>query len=171
MFKFPYLLTYFKFFSRNNTIFSNLLMFHILKKINNKKAKKFYNNAYSKIVKDNIKDSYKMYDDIKYTQLFEILINDFKEKLLSKNRKLLLLIMPQLYDVKNAKNEKLSYQIFFEKIKKNFNILDLTDDFKNFPNYENLFLEDKYGGHLSIKGNMFVADLLNNKVKKTLENI
>ena len=171
MFKFPYLLTYFKFFNRNNTIFSNLLMFKILKKINNKKAKKFYNNAYSKIVKDNIKDSYKMYEDIKYTQLFEILINDFKEKLLSKNRKLLLLIMPQLYDVKNAKNKKLSYQVFFEKIKKNFNILDLTDDFKNFPDYENLFLEDKYGGHLSTKGNKFVADILDNKVKKTLENI
>ena len=49
-----------------------------------------------------------MYNDAKYTELLRNLIYDFKEKLDKEGRKLVLLVLPQLNDIKNAKKKTIS---------------------------------------------------------------
>jgi hypothetical protein len=168
MYKFPYLVTYFKYLERYSVIIYNLLIYKIYNFFKIKNSTRFLNNAFGKIVSDNISDSYKMYNDAKYTELLRNLIYDFKEKLDKEGRKLVLLVLPQLNDIKNAKKKTISYQLFFEKIKKKVNIIDLTNSLKNLPDYKNYYLEDNHGGHFSSSGNKLVAELILNEIKKIL---
>ena len=67
-----------------------------------------------------------------------------------------------MHDIFISRQKKTNYEIFYEKIKKknNLNIFDLTSIFKKEKKINALYLEDKYGGHLSIKGNSLVANKL-----------
>lgn len=169
MYKFPYIITYLRFIGRNSEIFLNLLIFKIYNFFKIKNSTRFFNNAFARIVRDNINDSYKMYNDVKYTKLLYNLICDFNEKLEAEGKKLMVLVIPQLYDIESAKKKKISYQLFFEKIKKKINTIDLTNSLKDLPSYKNYYLVDKHGGHLSVKGNRLVAELVLNEVKKIIE--
>ena len=119
-YKFPYMKTFFRFMGRYGEIILNLLIYNIYNFFKLKNSIRYFNNAFARVVKDNINDSYKMYNDDKYTELFYKIIQDFKKRLETKGRKLILLVIPQLYDIKNAKKEKTSYQLFFDKMKLNF---------------------------------------------------
>jgi len=68
------------------------------------------------------------------------------------------LLEPQLYNLRVI--SRLNYQKFFFKIKKEFNILDLTPYFLKKKNYQSLYINDKYGGHLNKNGNIFISKLL-----------
>ena len=168
-YKFPYMITFFRFIGRYSEIILNLLIYKIYNFFKLKNGIRYFNNAFARVVKDNINDSYKMYNDVKYTELFYKLIHDFKKKLETKGRKLILLVIPQLHDIKNAKKEKISYQLFFDKIKKEINIIDLTNSLKDLSNYTNYYLEDKHGGHFSPEGNRLVAELILNDIKKMIK--
>ena len=59
----------------------------------------------------------------------------------------------------------LNHVAFFKKInKKNSNVIDMTEIFKN-KKIQDLYIEDSYGGHLSEYGNSLVADEINNYLK------
>ena len=109
-----------------------------------------------------------MYNDDKYTELFHKIIHDFKKRLETKGRKLILLVIPQLYDIKNAIKEKTSYQLFFEKMKSEINVIDLTNSLKDLSNYKHYYLEDKHGGHFSADGNRLVSEIILNDIKKMI---
>ena len=95
-------------------------------------------------------------------------INDIADK---RNSKFILLVLPQLSDLDFIKkNNKNNYEDFFKNISKNIHLLDLTNDFLDINNYENLYVNDKYGGHLNSKGNKLVSELLNEFIKKNVWN-
>ena len=54
---------------------------------------------------------------------------------------------------------KKNYQKFFSKLKKEFNIIDLTKIFQK-SKLSKIYLPDQYGGHLSPYGNYIVAKAL-----------
>ena len=77
------------------------------------------------------------------------------------------MVLPQLTDLHFIKkNNKFYYKNFFKKISEDIIILDLTNDFLNINNFESLYVNDKYGGHLNSKGNKLVSELLNKHLKK-----
>jgi len=41
-----------------------------------------------------------------------------------------------------------------------YKILDLTNDFLAKNDYQKLYINDKYGGHLNKKGNLFVSKII-----------
>ena len=167
MFKFPFILTYFKSFQRNNIIFLNLIFFNILKLINNSKKKYFFLNCYNQIIKDNIYDSDQMYKEYKYQIHFEKLMYKINTSVTKRKRECIFLILPQLHDLKLMKKKNSNAQYFFQKCAKkyNFNVLDLSAKFFSKKDYQSFFLEDKYGGHLSRKGNKFVSKQLFRYIK------
>ena len=73
-------------------------------------------------------------------------------------------IFPQLYDLKLE--TRVNYQSFFKKFKSQ-KIIDLTSNFLKQKNISSLYINDKYGGHLSYKGNKFVAKELIKEIYKT----
>ena len=75
--------------------------------------------------------------------------------------------MPQLTDLHFIKkNNNFYYRDFFKKISEDIEILDLTTDFLNINNFESMYVNDKYGGHLNSKGNKLVSELLNQYLDK-----
>ena len=162
MFKFPYSFSYIKSIRRNNIIFFNMFLFKLFNFLNSEKKKFFYLNCYNKIVKDNIIDANKMYAENKYEKhLYEMMVI-INKTIKSKNLNCLFLILPQMHDIFISKQKRTNYEIFYKKIRKKnkLNILDLTDVFKSKSLIEDLYLEDKHGGHLSKEGNSFVANKL-----------
>ena len=73
-----------------------------------------------------------------------------------RNHKVFFIIFPQKYDLMISKK---NYQKFFSKLKKEFNIIDLTKIFET-NNLNDIYLSDQYGAHLSPYGNHIVAKTL-----------
>ena len=53
--------------------------------------------------------------------------------------------------------------IFFQYLKKNFNIIDFTEIFEKYD-IDKIYLPDQYGAHLSAYGNKIVANTLSEKL-------
>ena len=73
-----------------------------------------------------------------------------------RNHKVFFIIFPQKYDLMISKK---NYQKFFSKLKKDFNIIDLTKIFET-NNLNDIYLPDQYGAHLTPYGNHIVAKTL-----------
>ena len=155
-FQFPYTLTMLK----NFNLYSNILINLSLAKITGKK--KFFNSAVSIILKKNIEESHKMYDNIFYQNKLKSLIYHLNENLKKNNFKMILLISPQLLDF-TVGNYK-SVQKFYEKIGKEVLCVDLYKEIKN-KKLEKYYLKDLYGGHFNQFGNKFVSKVLYKYIK------
>ena len=75
--------------------------------------------------------------------------------------------MPQLLDLKLKNNKVLDYETFFNELKKEMDILDLTSIIYK-KNFESLYIEDKYGGHFSPKGNEVVYKIVLDHLKNRI---
>ena len=105
-----------------------------------------------------------MYREEKFKNKLNNLIIYMNNFLKSKNKKMILLITPQLLDL-YGKNLKYSIR-FYENIKTNVNCIDLTKDILNIKNFNKLYLQDIYGGHFNKKGNKLVSEMVYGKLKK-----
>jgi len=167
MFKFPYTVSYLRFFRRNTIIFSNMLTFKIFKIFNLKSYKKFYSKSYNKIMRDNIYQANEMYFDKYFSVHLKKMMIEINRSVKNKNKKCIFLILPQYHDIILIKTKTKNYQTFYNKLysKSQLNILDTTKYFLIEKNLRELYLEDNYGGHLSEKGNEFIARQLYKYIK------
>lgn len=159
MFSFPYIVSYVKSFSRNNVILYNMMIYKIYNIFNIEK-KEYYFKCFNRIVKDNIYDANKMYNELYFKTHLRKLMMLINDNIKKKKKNCVFLIMPQLHDLYLIKKNLPNYQNFYHEMsKKNkLNILDLTNSFLNLKNFSKVYLEDKYGGHLNKRGNTFVAN-------------
>ena len=155
-FSFPYVLSFAKNFIFNFQIFKKVL-------VSKKNQVLLEEEIFPIIMKNNIKLSHSLYNENYSKKLMQTLISHISNDL--KKQKLIcyFVVFPQLFDLKlDTRN---NYQNFFRNIK-NKNIIDLTTLFLKSKNFKNLYTNDKYGGHLSNKGNDLVAKILNNIINK-----
>ena len=80
----------------------------------------------------------------------------------------ILIIFPQLIDIKLKKTNHY-YINYFNSLKTKVDVIDLTNEFKG-KDLKKMFINDKYGGHLSKLGNKFVAKIINDKLKKIMKS-
>jgi hypothetical protein len=113
------------------------------------------------VMKDNIRASHRMYSDNESTELMGAILSRFKEVAMSRGHIPLVLVMPQLLDLKLAKYAKSPYQDFFRNMNTLLPVLDLTDKFLN-REIEKLYINDQFGGHFSPAGNYLVAEAVSN---------
>lgn len=159
IFKYSYILCFIKNFLLNIRIFFILIKSSI-KKGDFKNS--FEKNTFPLIMENNIKMSHELYCENYSKNLLKKLIIKISNNV-KNNSKCYFVIFPQLFDLK-LKSRK-HYQNFFEEIKINYNIIDLTNNFLSHKNYKKLFINDKYGGHLNYKGNLLVANILKDQIK------
>ena len=167
MFKFPYIINYFRNFSRNNIIFLNILIYKLFKTFKKNDYEIYFEKAWYRIIEDNISLSHKLYNDKDFTILMKKIITDFHSKLKEEKKNLSLVIFPQIQDIEASIKNRSCYQKFFKDLNNEMKVLDLTDYFLNYKDYKSLYLNDSYGGHLSSNGNKFVASI----IKKELFDI
>lgn len=120
------------------------------------------NLPFTFVMRDNIKDAHELYNDEKSTDLLHAILVRFKEVAISKGHIPLVLVIPQLLDLKLESN--VNYQKFFIKINTLLPILDFTNKFVN-RKIDNLYINDLYGGHLSVDGNSLVAEEISTWLK------
>jgi hypothetical protein len=151
-FKYPYSFTLMKNFDFYSKILINLFLFKI------KKNKKYLNNSIKVVLNENVLESHNMYLEKKFYKKLENLILFMNNNLKKDKRKMIIIITPQLLDLKSGNCE--NYQKFFKKLTKKIKCLDLTENIKNYGNYDNLYFKDIYGGHLNELGNRYISGVI-----------
>ena len=155
-FSFPYVFSFFKNFKFNISVYYILIKNFFSRNVNLK------NDLYNIVMKHNLKNSQKYYNDKYSIQLLSRILELFYNKCHKKKLRPILLVIPQMHDLLST---ELNHVAFFKKInKKNNNVIDMTEIFKN-KKIQDLYIEDSYGGHLSEYGNSLVADEINNYLK------
>ncbi|MGH8661187.1 MAG: hypothetical protein ACREUB_05420 [Burkholderiales bacterium] len=114
------------------------------------------NLPFTLVMKDNIRDAHCLYRDSESTELLRAILLRFKEVAGRRGHLPLVLVMPQLLDLKLAGTEGAPYQDFYRKLSPVLHVIDLTETFLNTEHRE-LYINDQYGGHLSPAGNVEVA--------------
>ena len=155
-FIFPYIFCYLRNIKKFSVIIFYLILFRLSKK------KLFEENALSEVLFHNVKQSHKMYKDKILSEKLKLLILMMYKQIKKDKKKMLLIISPQLLDLK-GKYLKYS-QNFFSNLPKEILCLDLSKIILK-KNYNKLYLEDKYGGHFNKNGNKFIAKIILNHLK------
>jgi len=122
------------------------------------------------VMKNNLRDAYQLYSDSKSTKLLSAILLRFKEETQSRGHIPLVVVMPQLLDLKLNKNIIAPYQGYFSELTRQLPVLDLTEKFIN-TEFEKLYINDQYGGHLSVDGNRLVAEEISTWLKFSRESV
>jgi hypothetical protein len=119
------------------------------------------NFPFTLVMKNNLRDAYRLYSDSKSTALLSAVLLRFKEEAQRRGHIPLVVVMPQLLDLKLKKNKAAPYQDYFSALARQLPTLDLTGKFVD-AGFEKLYVNDQYGGHLSADGNRVVAEEISN---------
>ena len=164
--KFPYSLYYLKTFKRNLPLLISVLIMIFCKKLNIFKSL-FYKIHKKFVLEKNTHLASELFNKKNPTKLLQLIIEDFNKYSLTNKSKPLLLIIPQLCDLESIKkNKSCYYAIFFKKLKKNINILDMTETFLLQNNFYDLYVDDKHGGHINEEGNKIISTKVHEKLQK-----
>lgn len=115
------------------------------------------NLPFTLVMKNNLRDAYQLYKDVKSTALLSAILLRFKEEAERRGHIPLVVVMPQLLDLKLNGNTSAPYHSYFSELAQHQPVLDLTEKFINIG-FEKLYINDQYGGHLSVDGNRLVAE-------------
>lgn len=110
------------------------------------------------VMKANIRDAHALYRDDESRRLLSAILLRFKSQVEAQGRIPLLLVMPQLLDLKLS-GDNSPYHDFYADLARQMPVIDTSETFRQFT-LEELYINDQYGGHLSIAGNRIVSGLL-----------
>ena len=161
IFKFPFFVSFIKNFNFNLKVFIMILLKEF--KLIALSKEDFQNILFSYSMKRNILESHKYYNEPKSIELFKKLIEEFKRTTLKKKKIPILLILPQLMDLKL--NSKKNYVNFFSTFKNELNVIDTTEFLLKNLN-KKIYTNDKYGGHFSKLGNKLISIHIYKNLKK-----
>ncbi|MCA9408040.1 MAG: hypothetical protein KC733_05085 [Candidatus Omnitrophica bacterium] len=163
-FRFPYILSFLRNASRNFELLSSLT-YRFWARLLRQSTIKIENEPFHLIMQANIKQAHQMYKQERATKLFEAILYRFKEIAKEKGHQPIILVMPQLIDLKMGLMNKMSYQGFFQSLNNKVPVIDLTDFILKYD-FEQLYAEDLYGGHFSKEGNTLVAEYISEKINE-----
>jgi len=114
------------------------------------------NLPFALVMKENLRDAHRLYNDRESVDLLTAILLRFRDEARRRGHVPLVLVTPQLLDLKLAKKNGTPYQDFYRKLEPTLPVLDLTDKFLG-SKYTDLYMNDQYGGHLTVAGNHLVA--------------
>ena len=155
-FTFPHSLV----FLGNYQYFSKIIVNLIMAKITNNKS--YHNNAVSVVLKKNIEDSHRMYNNPYYFEKLKSMIFYLNDNLKKKKIHMILVISPQLLDLTEGNYNSVSK--FYKQIGKKISCLDLYNKIKD-KEFKKYYFKDIYGGHFNKSGNKFISKILFDYVK------
>ena len=167
-FRFPYTLSLLRHPIRQTRLIAACALRAIFRKLNIS-SKTIEDLPFATVMHNNISDSYLIYGDDKSTMLLSAILERFRSEAVRRSHMPLVIVFPQLIDLKMNKANNVPYQQFFSNVGQKISVIDLTEKFMN-ADFEKLYTNDMYGGHLSIEGNRLVAEevatwlKLNNKL-------
>jgi hypothetical protein len=113
------------------------------------------------VVKRNIREAHAMYREAGPRQLLHAILERFAASARQRGHQPLVLVLPQLYDLRADSASTAAYREFFAAAGRHIPLLDLTETLRR-EDIDSLYVEDSYGGHLSARGNALVAGCVAN---------
>lgn len=168
-FRFPYILSLMRNPLKQSMLMTAVAVRGILRVLGIS-SNRIENLPFTLVMKNNLRDAYKLYGDSKSTTLLSAILLRFKEEAQRRGHIPLVVVMPQLLDLKLNKNKVAPYQSYFSELARQLPVLDLTDNFIN-DGFEKLYINDQYGGHLSADGNRLVAKEISSWLKLQHETV
>ena len=162
-FRFPYLISFFRNPERHFSILSALIK-RAYSRAEGRSDSRIENRPFKLIMKYNIQGSHEMYADEQAKQLLRQIFIRFRQKAELRGHIPLILVMPQLLDLELTEGEEAPYEPFYKDLQAVVDVVDMTRIFKQ-KDYHRLYIDDQYGGHLSVEGNRLVAE----EIKKWLQ--
>ncbi len=166
--QFPYSYYFFTNISFNLNLLKNFIFINFINLFKKKKIK-INEILFSLVVKKNLQNAHLLYKENYSKDLISKLLDKFIFEAKKRGHIPIIIIFPQLIDLK-LKNTNLYYRNFFKSFEKKLNIIDLTSAFEK-KNLEKMFINDKYGGHLSKSGNNYVAKIINLKINRIIKEL
>jgi hypothetical protein len=166
-FRFPYTFSFFRNLNRNTKLFYALFK-RSIKRIIGQSNNEIEDQPFRYIMENNIELAHKLYEEKHSKDLFYALVNDFINHAISRNHKPLFILLPQLIDFHVINKTGLNlYSAFISNIDiPGSQVLDFTKPFSKLENLGEYYVNDKYGGHISKKGNEYIANILTKKLDK-----
>ncbi len=116
--------------------------------------------AFIHVMRRNIQMTRDLYANAESAALFEALIKRFVHFCTDRGAIPILLMMPQRMDIERIRKGDHYYHDFMQAMSKHLTIVDAGDALLSEPDLDSLYINDRYGGHLSVAGNQRVAALL-----------
>lgn len=127
------------------------LLFYIFFKNNFKTYQRF-------VIKKNHQITKEFYRKKEALKLLYMILNEFLRFSKENNSKPYILILPQINDIEYfIKHQKSYYENLLTMFNNSKYIIDLTPKIASKKDYRKYYVDDRYGGHLSFKGNKLVA--------------
>lgn len=155
MLTFPYFLSLFRTSKRNLPIIIEIIKGLLNRNFDNAKKK-----AFKMVLDNNASYTSDLYQNKEARNLFIKIIDQINELCLQVDKKVILVITPQLVDINRRNNKLNDYQNFFNSIGSKIDIVDLTDYFLSHDDVIDWYIEGDLGPHLSKYGNEKVAAYL-----------
>lgn len=127
--------------------------------------------AFMHVMRRNIQMTRDLYANAETSALFEALVRRFVQFCTSRGAMPILLMMPQRMDIERIKKGDHYYHDFMQAMSKHLTVVDAANALLSDQDIDSLYINDHYGGHLSIAGNQRVADLLTPICSALLQNI
>ena len=155
-FRFPYIVSLMRHPLRQSILISAIAIRGICRALGIS-SRIIENLPFTFVMKNNLRDAYLLYKDKGSIKLLNSILMRFQEEALRRGHIPLVVLMPQLLDLKINKNKAAPYCTYFNELSRLLPVLDLTEKFMNVG-FEKLYINDQYGGHLSVDGNRLVAE-------------
>jgi len=157
----PYVISIFK----NKFHNLRLLFAAIIDKFSSNKS-----HAFAYIMKRNIKISSQLYQQPFAQDLLTAICKKFSESVRRDNSIPIIVYIPQMFDLYSSKNKPSYYAPIAKKLNTIAQFIDVTPTFLQDKSSIPLYINDKYGGHLTSYGNQLVADLIAKTLRPLLTN-
>lgn len=118
-----------------------------------------FDRAFARVMRDNVRASHRAYRDPATTALLAAILTAFVDEVRARGRACLVVVLPQRMDLDLAASAARTYRPWFARLAERLPVVDLTDVLAAHPR-ETTYVNDRYGGHLSVAGNRLVAEAL-----------
>ena len=111
-------------------------------------------------MEQNIELAAKLYQEAEPLDLLTAISRRFAEFARGKGAEPVLVLLPQLMDLKRILAGDHYYRPFIDKLKDDMTVVDVAPALLDGEAFPRLYVHDKYGSHLSAAGNAVVARVL-----------
>lgn len=112
------------------------------------------------ILKQNAAWVQRLYREPQAVELFLALVDEFVAVGRELNFTPILLFMPYLHDVYEARKKGMFYDEFISRARAKLKVIDLMDSLYDSPHVASYYCSDFYGGHMTVEGNKWCANAL-----------
>jgi len=119
-----------------------------------------FDRAFARVMRANVAEAHRAYRDDASTTLLTAILERFRSEVEADGRRLVVAVIPQMLDLATPRRADRTYGAYFralpERLGGRIDVVDLTGALRDQPAVD-LYVHDRYGGHLSVLGNRTVA--------------